>query len=364
MTRRGGEPGGRKTAARHRARASLAAALWLGATLSAAPVSAAPPDARAVAQKVYQEGAAHYKAGHMLEALAAFKASYDMVPSPNSHLMIARTLRDRGDLVDAFLEYQKLVPEAEAAAAHEPKYGKTVDTARGEKEKVRARIAFVKVHVKSPPDDLRITMGSRAIGRSDWEAPVPALAGMLTLRAETRNAPVQEREITTTAGSDVEVTFDFTPAPKEPPRLVEVPVLPPKPGPSSELPSDIPRQPLPPPRVVDRTLPTVFLGVGAAGLATFVVFGALNESTFHDLETACPGNRCSSDTSDKINKGRTEQTIANVGLGVAVVAGSVAGILFATAADREHRLNSAALNRPRVTSVGLGPDGLAVQGAF
>ena len=99
-------------------------------------------------------------------------------------------------------------------------------------------------------------------------------------------------------------------------------------------------------------------------MVTFIVFGALNESTFHDLEMSCPQNRCSPNMSDDIKKGRTQQAIANVGLGVAVVAGGVAGVLFATAAEREHRLNSAALNRPRVTSVGLGPDGVAVQGAF
>jgi hypothetical protein len=288
-----------------------------------------------------------------------------MVPSPNSHLMIARTLRDHGDLVEAYLEYEKLVPEAEAAAVHEAKYKKTVDTARGERAKVRARIALVRLSVKNPPDDLRITMGSTAIERSEWEMPIAALPGLLSIHAESKTAPAQQREVTPDAGGELEVTFDFTPPPpKEPPALVEVPVLSPTPLPKPGVPSDIPPEPLPPRHVVDRTLPNVLLGIGGAGLVTFVVFGALNESTFHDLEMSCPNHQCPPNMSDDIKRGRTQQAIANVGLGVAAVAGGAAGILFATAANRERHLNSAALHRPRVTSVGLGPDGVAVQGSF
>src|SRR5258708_21299079 len=62
-----------------------------------------------VAQKVYLQGTAHYKAGRLLEALAAFRASYDMVASPNSHLMIARTLRDKGAIAQAYAEYDRVV---------------------------------------------------------------------------------------------------------------------------------------------------------------------------------------------------------------------------------------------------------------
>src|SRR5258708_22602493 len=81
--------------------------------------------AKEVAQKVYAQGVDHYRAGRLLEALAAFRASYDMVPSPNSHLMVARALRDRGAIVEAFVEYGKLTAEADAAALRDPKYEAT-----------------------------------------------------------------------------------------------------------------------------------------------------------------------------------------------------------------------------------------------
>src|SRR4051794_40427151 len=75
-----------------------------------------------VAQKVYLQGTDHYRAGRLLEALAAFRASYDMVASPNSHIMIARTLRDKGDIAHAYAEYDRVVVEADQAILRDSKY--------------------------------------------------------------------------------------------------------------------------------------------------------------------------------------------------------------------------------------------------
>src|SRR5262249_37409404 len=152
--------------------------------------------------------------------------------------------------------------------------------------------------------------------RSEWEAPIPALAGLLSIHAESKTAPPQQRDVTADAGGELEVSFDFTPAPppKEPPTLVDVPAPTPTPAPQPGLPADIPPEPIPTRHVVDRTLPNVLLGVGGAGLVTFVIFGALNESTFHDLEMSCPKNQCPPNMSDDIKKGRTQQAVANVGL--------------------------------------------------
>ncbi|HKQ71142.1 MAG TPA: hypothetical protein VJT73_17475, partial [Polyangiaceae bacterium] len=102
-----------------------------------------------VAQKVYEQGTGHFRAGRLLEALAAFRASYDMVPSPNSHLMIARTLRDRGDLAQAFAEYGKVTIEAEAAAQRDAKYAAAAEASRSERAKLKDKLTMVVVKVKS-----------------------------------------------------------------------------------------------------------------------------------------------------------------------------------------------------------------------
>src|SRR5262245_45850181 len=130
-------------------------------TASAAPD--APDKAKEVAQKVYVQGVDHYKAGRLVEALAAFRASYDMVPSPNSHLLSARTLRDRGDLIDAYWEFGKVVLEADAAAARDVKYESASQASRAERAKLRARLTMITIFVKEPPEDLRIMVGDRSI---------------------------------------------------------------------------------------------------------------------------------------------------------------------------------------------------------
>src|SRR2546423_461561 len=118
---------------------ALAVALvaWLTcvSTVSASPRDVASKT-KQVAQRVYLEGVHHYRAGRLVAALAAFRASYELVPSPNSHLMVARALRDRGELVEAYAEYDKLVVEADAAAATDTKYDASAQAARAERSKL------------------------------------------------------------------------------------------------------------------------------------------------------------------------------------------------------------------------------------
>jgi hypothetical protein len=351
LNRLRGGPTSRGTRAHRFGAASLLAAVLCAAPLFAAPSE--PTEAvRSAAQKVYQEGAEHYKAGRFLEALSSFKTSYEMVPSPNSHLMIARTLRDRGELTEAYVEYGKLVPEAEAAAERDAKYAKTAESARSEREKLRALIGLVKLHIKNPPDDLHIVVAAHPIERADWAGPIAVLPGPFVVRASSQGAPAQTRELNVAAGNEVDVELDFGPAAN----AAVVPAAHAEPVP------DIPRQPET--HKVNRMPAYIALGVGGAGLLTFIIFGALNESTFHSLEQDCLGGHCPPDKADEIDRGRTQQTIANVGIGVALAGGAAAAVLFATAAQREHRDNAGLRIAPRVTSFAIGADGAAVRGEF
>ena len=61
-------------------------------------------------------------------------------------------------------------------------------------------------------------------------------------------------------------------------------------------------------------------GVGVAGLAVFTIAGLVSQSTYSDLEDSCGNGPCSSqDDIDKIDSGRSQQTIANVGLVVGLL---------------------------------------------
>src|SRR5262245_12059438 len=252
-----------------------------------------------------------------------------MVPSPNSHLMIARSLRERGELIEAYGEFGKVVLEADAAAARDAKYQSASQASRAERATLRARLTMVTIFVKEPPNDLRVLVGERAVEKEHWGRPVPVLPGALVARATAAGRPEQRQDVAAVPGGDVVVTFDFGPAAgsagAEPiaargsAEVVDSSPFPPGNG----IP-DIPRQPpRPPPPPRDRTLAFVSFGVGAAGLATFVVFGAINQSTYSSLHDQCPSGRCAPSLASEDDKGRRAQTIANVGFGVALVGATV-----------------------------------------
>src|SRR5262249_5260938 len=127
-------------------------------------------------------------------------------------LMIARTLREKGELIEAYFEFGKVVLEADAAAARDMKYESASQASRTERAKLRARLAMVTIFVKDPPDDLQIAIGERTIDKSSWGRPVPILPGVVVARATSNERPEQRQELAAMAGGDLAVTFDFSAA--------------------------------------------------------------------------------------------------------------------------------------------------------
>src|SRR5262249_40070396 len=78
--------------------------------------AAAEPDAAAVkkATAAFQKGDELFGKKKFALALEAFKESYAAVPSPNSHLYIARCLRELNDTKAAYAEFGKVIDEADA----------------------------------------------------------------------------------------------------------------------------------------------------------------------------------------------------------------------------------------------------------
>jgi hypothetical protein len=69
-------------------------------------------------------------------------------------------------------------------------------------------------------------------------------------------------------------------------------------------------------------------GVGAAGLITFAIFGAMEKSAYSSLQSACPNNVCPPSKSGDISSGKTDQVVANVALGVGLVGVAAGATLF------------------------------------
>jgi hypothetical protein len=142
------------------------------------------------------------------------------------------------------------------------------------------------------------------------------------------------------AGQKTQVTLDARP--------MDTAVAPPPPPPET-------------PRATGGASPTrtwafVAGGVGAAGLVTAVVAGALAQSTYGDLGTACHDGPCPAGKAGEISTGKSEETIANVGLVVGVLGLGTGAILYFVGKPAAPSGTSAALV--------VGPGSIAVRGRW
>jgi hypothetical protein len=285
-------------------------------SLSAAPAWSgeahpAAKDQRAGAKKTFEVGNKLYDSHHYEEALAAFRASYQIVASPNSGLMIARCLRELGHNAEAYREYDAVIAEASRGGERYRSSGEAATEERGE---LKSKVALLTVRVADAKPGVTVKVGEVKLADADIGAPVPFDPADVVVTAESPEGASARSEVKLTAGAASEVELRLNkpvdvPAAPPPPTVAPPPVLAATPSPPSSL----------------RTWSYVAGGVGAAGFITFAVFGAMTSSKYSSLEKACPQKQCSADQKDDVDAGKTYQMIANVGLGVGI-AGVATGV--------------------------------------
>lgn len=311
---------------------------------SAAYADGMGKDEKAGAQKTFEAGTKLYDAHRYKEALTALRASYQILPSPNSRLMIARCLRELGKNREAYIEFMAVADEAREKG---DKYASAASAATEEGEEVKQRVGFVTVKVTGAQDGVTVTMGDQQIDPGAVGAPVPTDPATLVVTAKGADGSSARAEVTVAAGESQTVELNLVPPPKDEP--------PPEPPPE-------------PPKVavdtggkgISRTWAYVAGGVGVAGLATFAVFGSMANSKYDDLDAACKGGPCGPGHEDDISAGKTDQLIANIGLGVGIVGIGVGTALFFMSGKSEAAEAPAAAN----IRVNLGVRSVAVQGTF
>ncbi len=328
---------------------SVAVALLLcaGAALAAGtPVDLASKEQLEAAQKTYAVADDLFDAKRYKEAITAFRASHDIVASPNSRLMIARSYVELGRITEAWREYQAGLAEAAESATRKKKYAKTRDAIQAEIDDLEQKIARVTVSLENAPPGTKVSVGGVDI--RDWTAPVVVAAGQVEIVATAPGGDERRNSVTTTAGQTENLTLTFeAPEAAEP---VPPPVAEPEPAPpSAELTtSGIPL----------RTWGYVAGGVGIAGFATFGAFGALNNSKFDDVEKRCTNDVCPEDVRSDVDTGKRYQLLANIGLGIGVVGIGVGTALFVIGGKEK---STARQRRPTVS---IGPGSVRVSGSF
>lgn len=317
---------------------------------------AASAEASEKAQRHYDEGAEHFRAGRFDAAAAAFLRSYEEVTSPNAHLMYARALAASGDRARAYEELALTVREARQLAERVPRYAEAAQKAETELAALLPHVAVLDVDV-SPAEDAVLFVGDRQVPAPRWSA-IGVAAGPVDVVARLPGGRRLWKLVTASPGKITPVELDIDEAGEPPAAPAQVATVP-----APQIPpprTDAPDDPIPPDES-DRTSLRPFaygaFAVGAAGLGTFAVAGSMSRGTFSDLEAACRGGVCPESRADDIDRGKSQQTIANVGLVVGLLGagGGVALWLI----DGAHEGGSGTRAR-----VALGPGSVGVAGSF
>lgn len=291
----------------------------LAFAVGVAPGSATPVQ-REQAQGKFVKGKDLFNQKKYPEALVEFQASLDIVASPNARLYVARTYKEMNKLVEAYVEFGRTEIEAKELAPQDPRYQKTAEAAAAERKEIEPQLAFVTVTIKGATEQTSLKIAGEEVKRAGWNEPAPIVPGSAEVVVETPGKPTVRRMVTLPAGGktsvDVDaVTGEATGGTPVGPEITTKPkdTEPSKPSSGG---GDY------------RTYAYVAGGVGAAGLLTFGVFGAMAASRYSDLKDACGSGPCPESKRSDVEGGQTRQTIANIGLVVGIVGVATGVTLF------------------------------------
>jgi hypothetical protein len=275
---------------------------------------AATPVQREQAQSRFARGRDMLSKNQYDQALVEFRASHDIVASPNTRLEIARCLRSMGKLVAAYAELGRASVEAKEQLAQDSRYKRAYDSAIAERTEIEPQLGFVTLTIQNATDDTKVVVGGEEIRRAAWNEPAPVAPSATDIVVTTPGHEPVVRSITLAAGQKTALTIDASSGATTD-GAVAAPGPPPDVTPSGSGPSL-------------RTWAYVSGGVGAAGFVAAGIFGVLAKSTYDDLNGACHGGPCPSSKTGEISSGKSQETVANVGLGVGIAGLAVGAVLF------------------------------------
>lgn len=293
-----------------RASAMLGVLLVAGSARAQPQVEQASAEAKRDAKAGYLQGREAFVAGDYDTALAAFQGSYGAVASPNTRLMIARSLTQLHRYAEACRVYEETLEEAEASG--DPKWKKAARAALEEQTELLTRVGLLQVRIGG--DRLvTLTVNGHVVPEDQWERPIPVEPGAVEVAIDDGAGRHASKSVDVSLGEQTQVHIALAQ-----PREASIDPGLTQPDAAGD---DDGAGPLGWNGGTWRTAGWVATGVGAVGVGLFAVFGAMSQSTYDDLNRACPTRTdCDPALASDIDTGSSQQTIANVSLGVGVVA--------------------------------------------
>lgn len=314
---------------------AVSSALVTGApdVAAAPPTAPAPSGDVATAKAKFDKGKTLYNAKNFADALGEFRASYALVKSPNSHFFIANCLRDLGRLTEAYTEYDRVAEEAKTAGEQ---YAGAIEAAIAERDALAAKLVLVTVSTPGSPADATLNVAGMDVASDLAGKPIPVMPGNIEVKLSAPGKTTATQTVTGAAGETKMVTIEFAVAP---------------PPTTDEHPSGAKK--LTPMRIGA----IAAAGVGVVGMILFAVEGSASNTTYDDLKEKC-GGPCPQEFASDIDKGRTQQIVANVGLGVGIAGLAAGATLFVLSMKKKPETT-----QPQTTWL-IGPGSLGVRGTF
>lgn len=150
--------------------------LLLGGSRAAADSDAAS----GASMEKFEQGKHAFKAGHFLEALAAFEASMQLEPSPNTRFQIARCYIALGKTASAYSNFKRAAKEAEdrVLATHDKRYAATRDAALAEVRELQGKVPRIDLRVPADaPRGFNMQLDGRDVPGAAWNVPMEIDAG-------------------------------------------------------------------------------------------------------------------------------------------------------------------------------------------
>lgn len=299
----------------------------------AQPAASAPAGDVAAAKARFGKGKTLYNAKNFADALVEFRASYSMVKSPNSHFFIANCLRDLGRLSEAYMEYDRVAVEAKAAGAD---YAGAVDASIAERDALAPKIVLVNVTTPPGTADAMLVVGGVQVTPDLAGKPIAAMPGNIEVTlSPSGKAPITQN-VTGAAGETKNVTLEF-PAEQQ--------------SGGGDAGGGKKLTPM-------RIGAIAAAGVGVAGMVLFAVQGSASNTTFDSLKEKCGDSPCPQEFAADVDKGKTQQLTANIGLGLGIVGLGVGATLFALSMKKKPDAT-----QPQTTWL-IGPGSIGVRGTF
>ena len=174
-------------------------------------VSAQSPEA--VAQLRYAQGVEHFQNESFDAAAEEFRASLSSYDSPNSRLMLGRTLHEMNRNAEAWLELCLAAEHATTIADSTPRYERTARDARALAAELEPSLSWLTLSVTPFADGVEVTVAGRRVGAAALDTAVPVDSGEVSIRVRAVGYEEYARTYSLESGERRSVSIELGPTP-------------------------------------------------------------------------------------------------------------------------------------------------------